>query len=124
MTKKPYILIIDDDVWFAEQHARTLRYEGYHVDCAVHSFAAIDMIDVKIPDIIISDVLLTGPNAFVLLHELRSHVDLSNIPVIFCTNAAKDIASDVAEAYGIASIIDKTTMIPSDLLAAVKRVLS
>jgi CheY-like chemotaxis protein len=123
MTKTPMILVVEDDEWLAEQHVRTLHAAGYQAEHVPHALAAIDIIDTKHPDAIILDVFLSGPNAFTLLHELRSHNDLAGIPVILCTNSAEDIASEDVEAYGVVNVLDKTVMKPSDLVAAIKKAL-
>jgi CheY-like chemotaxis protein len=123
MTKAKTVLVVEDDDWLAEQHGRTLRAAGYAVDFAPHALAAMDAVDSRRPDVIILDLLLAGPNAFTLLHELQSHVDLASIPVILCTNSAEQIAGEDIEAYGVRQILDKSTMHPDDIGAAVKKVL-
>jgi CheY-like chemotaxis protein len=124
MTKTPMILVVEDDEWMAEQHVRTLHEAGFQAEHVPHALAAIDSVDTKRPAVIILDVFLSGPNAFTLLHELQSHSDLAVIPVILCTNSAEDIAAEDLEAYGVSRVLDKTTMKPADLVAAVKKVLS
>jgi CheY-like chemotaxis protein len=76
-----------------------------------------------VPDAVILDFLLTGQNALALLHELQSHSDLASIPVILCTNSASDIAADELVAYGVVAVLDKTTMYPDDIVAAIRKVL-
>lgn len=124
MTKTPMILVVEDDEWLAEQHVRMLHAAGFQADHVPHALAAIDMVDTKRPDVIILDIFLSGPNAFTLLHELQSHNDLAGIPVVICTNSAEDIAGEDLEAYGVTQVLDKTTMKPGDVVAAVKKVLS
>jgi DNA-binding response OmpR family regulator len=123
MTKRWYVLIVEDDVWLAEQFIRSLEMEG--VDAAVvhDAFAALDAIDVRRPDAIILDVLLGGPNAFTLLHEMRSHSDLARLPVILCTNSAANLAKEDVAVYGVVKVLDKATMKPGDIAAAVRRAL-
>ena len=123
MTKTHTILIVEDDDWLAEQHGRMLQAAGYAVEFAVHALAAMDVIDSKHPDVIVLDLLLAGPNAFTLLHELQSHADLASIPVILCTNSADHIAEEDIAAYGVRQVLDKATMHPDDVVAAVKKVL-
>ncbi len=123
MTKQPYVLVVEDDDWMAQQHVRTLQAAGIRSDHVPHALAAIDAIDTTIPDVLVLDVLLAGPNAFTLLHELQSHADLSKIPVILCTTSADQLLADDLAAYGVRRVLDKTTMQPDDLVAAVKKVL-
>lgn len=123
MTKQPYVLIVEDDEWLAEQHVRTLAGAGIRSQAVPHALAAIDAIDQMLPDALVLDVLLVGPNAFTLLHELQSHADLASIPVILCTNSADQLAGEDVAAYGVTRVLDKATMSPGDLVAAIKKVL-
>lgn len=123
MTKKPYVLVVEDDEWMAGQHIRTLQAAGIQADFVQHALAAIDVLDARRPDALVLDVLLPGPNVFTLLHEIRSHSDLASIPVILCTATADQLVGEDIATYGIKTVLDKTTMHPSDLVKAVKRVL-
>jgi chemosensory pili system protein ChpA (sensor histidine kinase/response regulator) len=123
MTKAPFILIVEDDSWLAEQYARTLKQANMQSAWVEHAIGAMDMIDTHRPDVILLDVLLTGQTAFTLLHELRSHADLSAIPVILCTNTASDLPVEDMLSYGVRQVLDKATMTPQDIVAAIKKVL-
>lgn len=117
------ILIVEDDKWLAENYSRSLVSAGYDTTISLHAIAAINIIDDIHPDAIILDVLLTGSTAFTLLHELQSYDDTGKIPIIICTNLASELLIDDLAPYGVNKILDKTTMMPDDLIAAVKSVL-
>lgn len=121
--KKAHILIVEDDTWLAAHFMRILEAAGLSAETVPHAMAAIDVIDSRLPDVLVLDLLLAGPNAFTLLHELRSHEDLAAIPVILCTNSAGDIATEDLAVYGVREVIDKATMHPDDLLVAIKRII-
>ncbi len=121
--KKPLILIVEDDAWLAEQQARVLRQAGYETSFAPHAIAAIEAVDDVHPDVIMLDVLLTGSTAFALLNELQSYGDTGVIPIVLCTNLAADIKLDDVRPYGVKRILDKATMAPDDVVAAVRSVL-
>ncbi|MDK2898978.1 MAG: hypothetical protein PWQ10_165 [Patescibacteria group bacterium] len=114
---KPFsILIVEDDVWLAEQYSRVLSIAGYESRITLDAAAAIRAIDDYCPDAIVLDVLLTGDTAFALLHELQLYTDTGSIPVILCTNLAGELSIDNLKSYGVDQIIDKTTMKPDDLV--------
>ena len=121
---KYLILIVEDDKWLAEQNERVLIRAGYRTKVSLNALVAIKEIDDSPPDAIILDVLLTGSTAFALLHELQSYGDTGDIPIILCTNLAKELSLEKLIPYGVRQIIDKTTMIPNDLVLALKRELS
>lgn len=118
------VLIVDDDTWFAEQLARTIRNTGYEVVCVHNGVEAMKQIDAMRPDVIILDFFMPGPNGLVLLHELQSHSDLATIPVVLCTNSAADMAPEDLAQYGVGRVLDKTTMEPADSVAAVRKALA
>jgi DNA-binding response OmpR family regulator len=123
---KPHIkkvLLVEDDPWLAELEADVLTQAGYAVTHAPHAPSAIAKIDQVCPDIIILDVLLTGSTAFALLHELQSYADTKAVPIILCTNMAENLKVDDFQAYGVSRIVDKSTMHPDDLVAAIRSVL-
>ena len=123
MTKKPLVLLIDDDEWLRDQFSRLLKQAGYATHSASNALEGIDAIDRLHPRVIVLDVFMPGPNGIVLLHEIRSHSDLSQIPIIVCSNSSVDIGKDTLVAYGVSAILDKTTMHPEDIVVAVQKVI-
>ncbi len=117
------ILIVEDDAWLAEQHARMLQKAGYDIVISPHARHAIDAIDDEKPDAIVLDMLLAGSTAFALMHELQSYVDTGMLPIVLCTNLAADIRLDDVKPYGVRRMLDKTTMHPDDVVTAVRSVL-
>ncbi|MDB5167469.1 MAG: response regulator BaeR [Candidatus Saccharibacteria bacterium] len=120
---KQTVLIVEDDPWLAEQHARVLTKAGYKTSISPHAEAAIDAVDDVHPDVIVLDMLLTGSTAFALMHELQSYGDTSVIPIILCTNLAADMNLDDVKPYGVQRMLDKTSMLPDDVVTAVRSVL-
>ena len=117
------IVVIEDDPWFAEQFLHTLSGAGFSVRHASDGITGIEMLDDELPDAIVLDIFLPGPNALVLLHEIRSYTDLSKIPVIVCSSSASDIPSAGLNPYGVVRVLDKESMRPGDLVAAVRKAL-
>ncbi|MGB3945508.1 MAG: response regulator [Candidatus Saccharimonadales bacterium] len=122
MTKR--VVVIEDDAWLAEYYLRVLRKAGYETYHASNALTAIDMIDDVRPHVVLLDVLLTGTTALALLHEMKSHSDMADIPVILATNLADQIALDDVSSYGVKRLLDKATMYPDDVVAAVRGVLA
>lgn len=116
------VVVVEDDAWLAEHYLRVLRRAGYETYHAAHALGAIDTIDSARPHAILLDVLLTGTTALVLLHELRSHADLADIPIVLATNLADQIELDDVASYGVKRILDKATMHPEDIVAAIRSI--
>lgn len=114
------VVVVEDDVWLGQHFERTLKRESYDVEVVPHALDAIEVIDAKIPNVIVLDVLLTATTGFALLHELQSYDDTARIPVILCTNLADSFRLEDVAPYGVRRILDKTTMLPEDLVAAIR----
>ena len=123
MTKQTHIVVVEDDQWLAEQYVRILTAAGYTTQVANFGAAAMEAIESRMPNILLVDVLLPGGTIFTLLHELRSHADLASIPVIICTNNADQLVNQDLMLYGVVGVLDKTSMLPEDLVAMVKKAL-
>lgn len=116
------VLLVEDDVWLAELEAMVLKNAQYDVAIAPHAIAAIELVEHFKPEVIVTDMLLAGSTVFAFLHELQSYTDTNTIPVILCTNLAEQVHKEQLASYGIRRVIDKTTMHPDDIVAAVRAV--
>ena len=123
MTKKTRVVVVEDDAWLREHYVRLLSRSGFEVHEAAHAIDAIDLIDEVKPQVVLLDVLLTGTTALALLHELRSHDDLAKIPIVLATNAADHISLADVTAYGVKKVIDKSSMHPDEVVAALRAVI-
>ncbi len=123
MSVKASVLVVDDDQWLCAQFQRVLTRAGFVVYLASNALEGMSAIDTHKPQVIILDIFMPGPNGIVLLHEIRSHSDLAQTPIIVCSNSASDVPHGDLSAYGVRTVLDKTTMQPDDIVAAVRRVL-
>ena len=123
MTKSK-VAIIDDDVWMGDLIGKELRSAGFDVATAKDADEGIDLIDKYSPNVIVLDFFMPGPNAIALLHELQSYTDTSQIPIVLCTNNASRMKLKTLRPYGVRALLDKTTMIPGDILSATRRVIA
>lgn len=116
------VLLVEDDAWLAELEASVISEAGYEVIIAPHAPAAIELVDSFHPEVIVLDVLLAGSTAFALLNELQSYSDTGMVPVILCTNIADQFDAKKLKEYGVMKVVDKTTMRPEDIIAAIRSV--
>ena len=110
------VLIVEDNFILAENFERILKHQFCVVN-ARSAASAIELVDNKIPDFIVLDILL----AFALLNELQSYTDTSIIPVVICSDLAPELDLNVLKKYGVREVLDKSKMQPSDLLKVLRR---
>ena len=75
----------------------------------------------SLPNLILLDVLLNGPDGFTFLNEIISYSDTAQIPVILVTSL--NLADRNLEHYGVRAILNKDTMTPADIQEAVRAAL-
>lgn len=122
--KRPLsILVVEDDEWLAERQIHSLESAGFRTQYAPDGISAITLLDQKLPDAVVLDIFLPGPNGLVLLHEMKSYTDLASLPVIICTASTAQVSLEALRPYGVVEILDKGTMHPEDIVRAVRRVL-
>jgi DNA-binding response OmpR family regulator len=76
------ILLVDDDLTFAEMLRDQLTARGYYVYHAVSAAEAEGMVDEVAPDLVIVDLLLPDTHGLVLCANLRDRI---TAPIIICT---------------------------------------
>ncbi len=119
-----HVLVIEDDILLAKHYERMLSTE-YIVTSVGSGIEAINVLDNNAVDAVIIDLLLTGTTAITLLHEMASHTDLAQVPVILVTSLANEIPDIISQFshYGVRRVLDKTTMAPDDLSISLRAVL-
>ena len=118
--------ILEDDPIFARLFSKSLRraFPDSTVSVFENAIDAINALpdDCTPPSVIILDVLLTGPDGFTFLNEIGSYSDLSNIPIIIVSSL--NFPMQTLESYNVKKILNKATMTPQDLPAAISEILS
>jgi CheY-like chemotaxis protein len=84
---RPVILVVDDDPDVLFALAETLSEEGYDVRCAGDGIEALESIEERRPDLIITDLLMPTMTGFELLGALHDDPNLASIPTLIVTGA-------------------------------------
>ena len=82
MSKKPRILIVDDEQLYRHLVKVNLESEGYEVISAANGEECLDLVSNKHPDMVILDVMMPKLNGFETLDRIRQ---FSEVPVIMLT---------------------------------------
>ena len=118
--------ILEDDPIFVRLFSKSLHraFPNSTVSTFENAIDAINALpdDCTPPSVIILDVLLTGPDGFTFLNEIASYLDLSNIPIIIVSSL--NFPMQTLESYNVKKILNKATMMPQDLPAAISEILS
>lgn len=120
-TSTPLLIhLLDDDLFFQDIIKRYLKPH------AVHSFTnaldAIDALSDELPDLIILDILLDGPDGFTYLNEISSYADTNCIPVILISSLYHKLPK--MSSYNVYAYLDKTTFTPDELQKIVAEIMT
>ncbi len=120
------VFIIEDDPIMADCLTFAIQTCQLNRPVAVRTFtdalAATAALGSHLPDLILLDILLTGPNGFTFLNELISYQDTAKIPVLIVSSL--DFADEDLSGYGVRATLRKDLMTPQDLQAAVRAIFS
>ena len=117
------ILILEDDPAMAACFRFNLAALAPDLDIATCSdaVAAISDLSATLPDLILLDVLLPGPDGFTFLNELASYSDTAAIPVILISSL--DLRAQDLSHYGVRAIFSKDTLTPAALQRTARELL-
>lgn len=121
------IFIIEDDPDFAEIYQKHLMRYFPEIPAqvfynAIEANAAFsELSEEELPSLIILDVLLTGPDGFILLNELLSYPETSQIPVLLISSL--NLGQMSLQAYNVRAILNKETFTPADFVNKVQDIL-
>ena len=90
-TNKYTVLLADDNADMREYVTRLLS-EQFDVIAAIDGEDAFEKLVHDLPDLLLSDIMMPKLDGFGLLHKIRSHPDLKNMPVILLSARAGDEA--------------------------------
>src|SRR3954465_7864889 len=122
-TKKPVILIADDDPEILTMLGIRLSKKGYQVLEAVDGNQTLNLAHKHHPDLVLLDVMMPGKNGWEVAKELRAAQEFSNVGIVMLTaigEKGKEVTSPV---YGADPYVDKPFDF-SDLEKKIKDVLS
>jgi CheY-like chemotaxis protein len=81
----PYILVVDDNAVMAKLICRYLEINGYEAQSASDGVACIEHVAQRMPDVILTDVMMPRMDGLALISALQSTDATRRIPVIVIT---------------------------------------
>ena len=119
MPSRPTILVVEDEKAILEIITFFLEDEGYRVVQALNGEAALSLLRVAQPDLIISDIRMPGMDGFAFCEAVRANPDFGQLPFIFLTG--RDERADVRRGMGLGADDYLTKPFePEELLSAVQ----
>jgi DNA-binding response OmpR family regulator len=119
----PLVLVVDDEPLIAETLAAILNNSGFAALTAPDAFAALEMVRLIPPEILISDVAMPGMNGFELAIEVTKAIPDCEV-ILFSGQATGRELEAMNQAAGRAFVTLIKPVHPAELLARVYERLS
>jgi len=84
---------------------------------------ALKIINEKIPDIVMLDILLPGMDGFEILRRIKSNPKTKNIPVILLSNLGQTSDIEKGKSLGAVRFMVKATVNPDEIINQIQEVL-
>jgi two-component system, OmpR family, alkaline phosphatase synthesis response regulator PhoP len=95
MTQPYEILVVDDDMDIRDSLKIILEKNGYRVRLAKNGSEALKELNVKKPDIMILDIMMsTDTEGFDLAFELKNSPEFENLPIIMLTSFMEKVREE------------------------------
>ena len=100
-------LVVDDSLSARRSLAEFVQDIGYDVRMARDGIEALEVIETKIPDIILVDLEMPRMNGLELTTHIRSKSSTKDIPVIMITSRSTEKHREMADAAGVNNYLTK-----------------
>jgi PAS domain S-box-containing protein len=112
------ILLVDDNSDLRDYVGRLLRSQGWTVESVSDGLMALETARARVPDLVLTDVMMPGLDGLALLRELRNDPRTTNVPVVVLSARA----GEESRVQGAASGADDYLVKPFSAQELVARV--
>lgn len=120
MSKKPRILVVEDDPHIRRIMSMGLKLEGYDVITAENGLEGIEKFTSYGADAITLDLMMPVMDGLTFIQKLRSEIN-QEVPIIVLTSVdLEDATRDLAE-YGASAIVIKPATV-QEIISTLKQV--
>lgn len=118
-----HLLLVDDEPGLREAVQAYLEDSGFTVDVASNAKAGWDLLQQRIPDLVISDIMMPEVDGYQFLAQMREDPRFNRLPIVFLT--ARGMTKDRIEGYnaGVDAYLSKP-FDPDELVAIVTNLLA
>lgn len=117
---RPTVLVVDDDKILREIIGTNLELGGFDVLSAPDGPSALALLDDRIPDVVVLDVVMPVMDGYATLSRIRRHATASHIPVIVLTSGGTDTTEPVKSLEAGADDFITKPFSPQEMLARVR----
>jgi diguanylate cyclase (GGDEF)-like protein len=118
--QRPTVLVVDDDAVLREIIGTNLELGGFDVLSAPDGPSALALLDDRLPDVVVLDVVMPLMDGYATLGRIRRHATASHVPVIVLTGGGSDTTEPVKSLEAGADDFIAKPFSPQEMLARVR----
>lgn len=123
-TKKPKVLLVEDDVFMIELLGKELKDAGFDIDVADKGSKAIEKFKEAKPDLILLDILLPDLRGLDVLRQIRAVEGGNDVVVMVLSNIADKEEVEEAKKLGVTDYLVKANFSLTEIREKVKGALA
>lgn len=123
MTKRPKVLIAEDEETIVESLSFLMEKEGYDVSVATDGQMAISMIMRDLPDMVLLDVMMPGCDGFDVVRAVRDNPQTRPVPIMMLTAKTREVDRRKGLELGVDDFVTKPFS-TRDVVSRVKAMLT
>ena len=119
-----YVLLCDDEIFILRAAEFKLKHAGYEVQIASDGQEAWEAVQVRKPDILITDCQMPRMNGLELVEQVRKNPDTKDLPILMLTAKGYELShEELAKKWNVIDVISKPFS-PRELLRSVDTILA
>jgi len=123
-SRKPIILLVEDDKFLRELIVQKLEKEGFEAQSAIEAEEAFKLMDEKKPNIVLLDLVLPGMDGFSVIHRIKENPQTSDVAVIVLSNLGQKEDIERAMSEGASDYLIKANFTLGEVAEKIRIVLS
>jgi CheY-like chemotaxis protein len=119
-TKKPTILIVDDNDVIRETYVQVFKQKGFDVLSGIDGVEGVDIATKELPDVIFTGIVMPRMDGFQLIKTLRENVQTREIPVAILSHLGREEDRKKALELGITEFIVQGSVTVNEIVEKIK----
>lgn len=118
---KKYIIVAEDDKFYANIYKLKLNKEGYEVAVVGDGAQAIELVNKRVPDLLLLDLIMPVKDGFETLKELRASEKFKLLKILILSSLGQEEDARKAKELGANDYFIKTNVTIEEVMTLIKK---